>query len=234
MSVITNKIEEAKKALEELKRNRKFKKANAARAEAAELQVQLATCRGKLEVCKNDFNRTIRHEAKSIAEGVQMGADTVIQEQTMWDAAIGYMMVRDAIYSLKSISTFDSVNHAYDMLETAVDLMADRKHSSSSIPKIVGRRGRNVYGYITSNTALQQKQEILDSFFEELKRSGNIEECLALSRNPMDVAAARKSGDLNEHDTALWDSVLGEDAKKDDEEISAADIDSMMDIHRPE
>lgn len=234
MSLITDKIEAAKKALEELKRNRKFKKANAARAEAADLQNQLAVCRGKLEICKNDFNRTIRHEAKSIAEGVQMGADTVIQEQTMWDAAIGYMMVRDAIYSLKTISTFDSVNYAYDMLGTAVDLMSNRKHSTSAVSKIVGRRGRNVYGYITSNAALHQKQEILDSFFEELKRSGNIEECLKLARNPMDTAVARKSGDLSDHDDALWDSVLGGDAKKDDEDISPADIDSMMDIHRPE
>jgi hypothetical protein len=234
MSIITNKIEEAKKAIEELKRNRKFKKANLARAEAAELQNQLAVCRGKLEICKNDFNRTIRHEAKSIAEGVQMGADTVIQEQTMWDAAIGYMMVRDAIYSLKTISTFDSVNYAYDMLGTAVDLMADRKHSAPKLSKIMNRRGRNVYGYITSNAALQQKQEILDSFFEDLKRTGNIEECLALARNPVDIAAARKSGDLGEHDNTLWDSVLGSDAKEAIDDIPAEDIDSMMDIHRPE
>ena len=234
MSTIINKIEDAKKALDELKRNRRFKKANNARAEAAELQNQLAVCRGKLEICKNDFSRTIRHQSKSIAEGVQMGADTVIQEQTMWDAAIGYMMVKDAIYSLKSISTFDSVTYAYDMLGTAVDLMSDRKHSAPVLSKITGRRGRNVYGYITSNAALRQKQEILDSFFEELKRNGDIEKCLSLAKNPADVAATRKSGTLSDGDTALWDSVLGEGTKADDDDISAEDIDSMMDIHRPE
>lgn len=234
MSSIINKIEDAKKALEELKRKRKFKKANDARAEAAELQMQLATCRGKLEICKNDFNRTIRHEAKSIAEGTEIGADTVIQEQTMWDAAIGYMIVKDAIYSLKTISTFDSVTYAYDMLGTAVDLMSERKRIMPKLPNVAGKRGRNVYGYITSSAALRQKQEILDSFFEELKRSGDIEQCLALAKNPVDVAAARKSGDLSEHDTSRWDEVLGEGAKNNDEDISEADINSMMDIHRPE
>ena len=234
MSSIINKIEDAKKALEELKRKRKFKKANDARAEAAELQMQLATCRGKLEICKSDFNRTIRHEAKSIAEGTEIGADTVIQEQTMWDAAIGYMIVKDAIYSLKTISTFDSVTYAYDMLGTAVDLMSERKRIMPKLPNVAGKRGRNVYGYITSSAALRQKQEILDSFFEELKRSGDIEQCLALAKNPVDVAAARKSGDLSEHDTSRWDEVLGEGAKNNDEDISEADINSMMDIHRPE
>ena len=234
MSSIINKIEDAKKALEELKRKRKFKKANDARAEAAELQMQLATCRGKLEICKNDFNRTIRHEAKSIAEGTEIGADTVIQEQTMWDVAIGYMIVKDAIYSLKTISTFDSVTYAYDMLGTAVDLMSERKRIMPKLPNVAGKRGRNVYGYITSSAALRQKQEILDSFFEELKRSGDIEQCLALAKNPVDVAAARKSGDLSENDTSRWDEVLGEGAKNNDEDISEADINSMMDIHRPE
>ena len=196
--------------------------------------MQLATCRGKLEICKNDFNRTIRHEAKSIAEGTEIGADTVIQEQTMWDAAIGYMIVKDAIYSLKTISTFDSVTYAYDMLGTAVDLMSERKRIMPKLPNVAGKRGRNVYGYITSSAALRQKQEILDSFFEELKRSGDIEQCLALAKNPVDVAAARKSGDLSEHDTSRWDEVLGEGAKNNDEDISEADINSMMDIHRPE
>ena len=58
MSAITNKLEDARRALDDLKRKRKFKKANDARAEAVELQNALVTCRGKLEVCKKDFNRT--------------------------------------------------------------------------------------------------------------------------------------------------------------------------------
>lgn len=232
MSAITMKLEDAKRALEAFSRKRKFKKANDARAEAAELQSALATCRGKLEVCKKDFNRTIRTEARNIAEGVSVGADTTIQEQTLWDAAIGYMMVKDAIYSLKTISTFDSVTHAYDMLGTAIDLMSERQRILPKMPKVGPKRDRNIYGYITSNTALEQKQAILDGFFEELKRSGDIEACLATARNPMDVNASRAAGLGENVDPSQWNAVLGDRPNTADlPELDDAALASMMDIH---
>ena len=210
MSAITNKLEDARSALEALKRKRRFKKANDARAESAELLSAMATCRGKLEICKKDFNRTICSEVRNIAEGVSIGADTTIQEQTLWDAAIGYMMVKDAIYSLKTISTFDSVTHAYDMLGTAIDLISERQRVLPKLPKIGPKRSRNVYGYITSNAALEQKQEILDGFFEELKHTGDIEACLAAARLPSEVQASRLTGLAAEGDKDRWNDVLGE------------------------
>ena len=210
MSAITNKLEDAKRALDALKRKRSFKKANDARAEAAELQAALATCRGKLEVCKKDFNRTIRTEARNISEGLSIGADTTIQEQTLWDAAIGYMMVKDAIFSLRTISTFDSVTHAYEMLGTAIDLISERQRVLPKLPKVGPKRDRNIYGYITSNSALEQKQEILDGFFEELKLTGDIEACLAAARLPSEVRAARLTGLGVEGDAQRWNDVLGD------------------------
>jgi len=233
MSAITNKLEDAKSALNELNRKRRFKKANNARTEAAELQSSLATCRGKLEVCKKDFNRTIRTEARNISDGLSIGADTTIQEQTLWDAAIGYMMVKDAIYSLRTISTFDSVTHAYDMLNTAIDLMSERQRILPKMPKLGSKRERNIYGYITSNAALEQKQALLDGIFEELKRSGDIEACLANARNPAAVSSARKSGQLEEPDRSRWDEALGKASSADEIEINEADLNSMSDIHPP-
>lgn len=232
MSAITNKLEDARRALETLKRKRKFKKANDARAEAAELQSALATCRGKLEICKKDFNRTIRSEARSIAEGSSIGADTTIQEQTLWDAAIGYMMVKDAIYSLKTISTFDSVTHAYDMLGTAIGLMSERQRILPKIPKIGPKRDRNIYGYLTSDAALTQKQELLDGFFEELKHTGDIEACLAAARSPLDVNASRATGLGEESNPDHWNAVLGErPGAADMTEPDEAALAAMMDIH---
>lgn len=234
MSAITNKLEDARRALDDLKRKRKFKKANDARAEAVELQNALVTCRGKLEVCKKDFNRTIRTEARSIAEGVSVGADTTIQEQTMWDAAIGYMMVKDAIYSLKTISSFDSVSHAYEMLGAAVNLMSERQRALPKLPKITGTRSRNVYGYITSNAALEQKQQLLDCFFEELKHTGNIEACLETAKSPAEISAARLNGLQGQSDNSRWNDVLGNaPAQPDLSEPDDADLTSMMDIHPP-
>lgn len=237
MSIAT-KLEDARNALREFSRQRQFKKANAARAEAAELQAALAKCRGKLEICKKDFNRVIKTQSRYIAEGRQIGADTTIQEQMLWDAAIGYMMVKEAIYALRSISTFDSVSHAYEMMGTAVDLMSERQRI---LPKLQLRsnKERNIYGYITSNTALKEKQEILDGFFEDLKLNGDIEACLSMARHPNEISADRR-GKANGDDGRgllqddVIDSVLGGDDQKDGEmEISGADIDSMMDIHPP-
>lgn len=236
MSTITNKLEDAKNALNELSRKHKFKKANASRAEAAELQASLAKCRGTLEVCKKDFSRTIRTQKNSIAEGAAIGADTTIQEQMLWDAAIGYMLVKDAIYALKTISTFDSVSHAYEMLGTAVDLMSERQRILSKLPKLPklgGNRERNVYGYITSNTALRQKQELLDGFFEELKKTGDIEACLETAVHPAEARASRNLGSLGETDTDLWASVLGAESTTERVEEDVASLDSLMDIHPP-
>lgn len=234
MSAITRKLEDAKSALNELKRKRKFKKANAAREENAELQAALAACRGKLEICKKDFNRTIRLESRNIREGASLGADTTIQEQTLWDAAIGYMMVKDAIFSLRTISSFDSVTHAYDMLGAAIDLMAERERAKPKLPKLISKRQRNVYGYITSNEALKQKQVLLDCFFEELKQTGDIETCLANTRDPAAVNASRRAGMTSETDTSQWDSVLGRaDDKENAKELEDVNLDSLMDFDPP-
>lgn len=234
MSSISEKYEDVRRALEAFCRKRRFKKANDARAEAAELQSALATCRGKLEICKKDFNRTIRTEARHIAEGVSLGADTTIQEQTMWDAAIGYMMVKDAIYSLRTISTFDSVSHAYDMLGAAIDLISERQRVLPKVPKIGPKRDRNIYGYITSNTALDQKQEILDGFFEELKRNGDIEACLMKTRSPAEVNASRTVGLEAELDSSRANAVLGDRPSPAElVEPDEADLKAWMDIHSP-
>lgn len=232
MSAITMKLEDARRALEALKRKRRFKKANDARAEAAELQSALATCRGKLEICKKDFSRTIRSEVRNIAEGTAIGADTTIQEQTLWDAAIGYMMVKDAIYSLKTISTFDSVTHAYDMLGTAIGLMSERQRILPKMPKIGPKRDRNIYGYLTSDTALQQKQEVLDGFFEKLKQNGDIEACLAEAKSPAEIAAGRVTGGEGGQESR-WGRLDDDQTVANMPDLDESDLASMSDIHSP-
>lgn len=203
MSTMKEKIEEARAAINNIRRNKKFKKANKERIKDVELQNDLAVCRGKLEVCKNDFNRTIKKEARSIAEGKRIGADTTIQEMTLWDAAVGYMLVKDAIYQLKTIATFDSVNHAYDMLGAAIDQITERKYKADKIPKIFSRRERNMYGYVTSSTAVKNKEEILDVIFETLKQTGDIEACLQSAGDSI------QQGTGEDARSNQWDEVLG-------------------------
>lgn len=177
---IMDSLNAARARLEEIVHDYRFQRANLNREEKIALQAALAKCRGKLEVCQKDFARIVREQSKNIREGQSIGADTLVQEQMLWDAAIGYMLVRDAIFSMKTINTHQSVAHAYEMMDLATRQMSGKK---SGLPlKTV--RDRNVYGYVTSEAAYKEKEELLDSFFEQLKSSGDIEECLSHAQHP--------------------------------------------------
>ena len=139
-----------------------------------------AMCRGKLEVCKRDFERTIHQQSKAIREGEAIDADTSIQEQILFDAAVGYILVREAIFSLRSINSHHSISHAYDMMDLATKQMSGKK---SGLP-LKSIRDRNIYGYVTSETAYQLKCDVVSSFFDELRETGDIEECLSHAQRP--------------------------------------------------
>ncbi|MCD8191033.1 MAG: hypothetical protein LUD78_12605 [Clostridiales bacterium] len=118
-SSMTSVLEDAKSQLNDMKQNRKFARINADMKAKSELQYSLGKCRGKLEGCKKDFNRIIRNQSRYIQEGQQDGMDTVINEQNLWDAALGYMLVKGAIFALKTVADYDSITHAYEMLDAA-------------------------------------------------------------------------------------------------------------------
>ena len=239
MSVVTI-VEDARKSMYEFLRKYKFKKANAERAKAAELQAELAKCRGKLEICKKDFNRAIKTQSRNIVEGKRLGADTSIQEQMLWDAAIGYMLVADAIYAMKTIATFDSISHAYELLGIAMDQIHERERLLPKLPKIGKNKERNIYGYLTSDRALKEKEELLDGFFETLKMSGDIEECLSNARRPDFAKSDRREQYVLDGANrpavagpADW-SVLDQDTPAAAPiEFDEASLNAQMDIHVP-
>lgn len=190
---IQDSLNAAKGKLEAMMKDRRFKKANLKREEQIDLMTAQAACRGKLELCQRDFDRIIREQCRYIREGQAIGADTLIQEQMLWDAAIGYMMVRDAIYSLRTINTHTSLAHAYDMLDLVTKTTSGKK---SGLP-LKTIRDRNIYGYVTSSAAYQAKTELLDTFFEELKATGKIEDCLNHAQNPGSREAAVRNACAN-------------------------------------
>ena len=188
---IASTLEKAKVSLEEIKRDKRFKKANLQRKEAVDLQVSLANCRGQLEICMKDFNRTIKTQSRNVREGDATGMDTLLQAQMLWDSAIGYMLVRDAIFSLKSINTSSSVSHAYEMLDEAVRILTGK--NSSFFSRFGSEQERNRFGFITSTAALREKEDMLDTFFEELKMTGDIERCIENARDMRSIEAARRN-----------------------------------------
>ena len=241
---IMEAMEDAKRYLEELKKKRSFKKANLAREEMAELTASLAKCSGKLEICKKDFNRTIRTQSRNISNGQRLGADTMVQEQMLWDAAMGYLLVRDAMFALRTINSYDSVAHAYDLLDAATKQITGKRGSVAKFIHIKSGKTRNEYGYITSATAVKDKEALLESFFDRLKVNGDIEECLNIARNPADQQAERRracaegaapeSGDGgSESRDDLMARLNGVRDSQEPENYSDADIAAMGDIHPP-
>lgn len=237
---ISDMLSDAQSALKAAKKKYKFKKTNLAREEAVALQETLAKCRGKLEICKNDLNRTIKNQSKNIKNGKNSGADTLIQEQSLWDAAIGYMLVGDAIFALETINSYDAVSHAYEMLDVAMKQMTGKKNGFPGHLKIGAAKERNVYGYITSSSALKEKEELLDCFYEELKISGDIDACLSETRIPgarqAELRHAYSSGnepaetsDIDERMNRL-NGVQNASVRAEDFEQR---MDSMTDIHPP-
>ena len=186
---IQDSLNAAKAKLEEAMRDRRFRKANLAREEKIALQTAQAMCRGKLEVCQRDFNRIIREQSRYIQEGQTIGADTMIQEQMLADAAIGYMLVKDAIYSLRTINNHNSLSHAYSMMDLATRHMSGKK---SGLP-LKSIRNRNIYGYVTSDAAYKEKAELLGTFYDELVNCGDIEACLNKARHPNERDAALRN-----------------------------------------
>lgn len=238
---ILDTLDEAKAYLAGVKKKYRFRKARLAQKEAVELQSTLAQCRGKLEICKKDFNRAVNVQSKNIGEGMRVGADTVIQEQILWDSAIGYMLVRDAIFALETISSYDAVSHAYEMLDAAMKQVSGKKNNFPKSMKIGSTKERNAYGYLTSSASLREKEELLSGFFEELKVTGDIEKHLAAARIP-----AAKSGELRHvytQDTVSTEGSSDIDAMmrrlsgvKDDASKNvdlSRYADSLLDIHVP-
>ena len=239
---ITDSLGEVKDYLGQVKRKYRFRQANLTREKAVELQTTLAQCRGKLEICKKDLNRSINTQSRNICEGMKIGADTIIQEQIMWDAAIGYMLVRDAIYALETINSYDSVSHAYEMLDAAMKQIAGKKSGFPGNMKAGNTKERNAYGYITSGAALKTKEEQLEGFFEELKLHGNIEARLANARVPGDRNAELRhsytlSNDTNHASASEIDDYMSRLNGLDSAEVAPVDfeagLDSMLDIQPP-
>lgn len=245
---IMEAMDDAKRHLEEAKKKYRFKKANQAREEMAELTASLAKCSGKLEICKKDFNRTIRTQSRNISEGLRLGTDTMVQEQMLWDAAMGYLLVRDAMFALRTINSYDSVAHAYDLLDAATKQITGKRSSLAQFVHIKSGKTRNEYGYITSSSAVKDKEALLESFFDRLKVNGDIEECLTFTRNPADQQAERrhaciegvapevKDGDQGAPVSSREEMLArlsGVQDSQDSVEYTEADFAEMGDIHPP-
>ena len=233
-------VEESRRALEEYLRRWKFKKANAERARTAELQAAQIKCRGQLEVCKKDFSRLIRQQSATIREGTSLGMDIELNKQVLWDAAIGYMMVKDAIFALNSVNSFDGVNKAYGVMGAVLDNIIEREKKALPISGIRIRIKRNAEGGITFEDAVNAKAELLTSFFDTLVETGDIEACMESAKTPAAVSSERRASYMDKarpesgagSAKGRWSILDADDDESDNVYADMANLDTMDDIHR--
>ena len=229
MASISEMLEDAKASVKQMEKKHNFKKANKDREAAAQLQYDLGLCRAKLERCKKEFNSTIREQSRNITRGRSEKLDTLVQEQILWDAAVGYLLVREAIFALQSVNNYDTVEHAYELLDAAVRQMTGKKEKRKWG---FGRSGeRDSYGYLTSAQMMKQTETAVDSFFEELKKTGDIESCLAAARN-LDNSQTSASG-KSEVEQDL-DRLRQNSGTADDDDDIDEDLLSSNDVRAPE
>ena len=204
MQNLIDRIKKVRKSLAVIAKNRRYHKENLAIEEKAELSAALAQCSGELEVSKMEFSRIIHKQVRFIREGEEQHADTKLQQEMLRSATIGYMLVKDAQYALRSITTFDSLHYANTMLDTAIDLMTDKKRSVPSMRKTGRLTERDDYGYITSAKALKDKETAAIEVVKGLLAGCDIEDCIAQYYNKN----GRSSGDSRK-DTSLEEELFG-------------------------
>ncbi|MCD8159813.1 MAG: hypothetical protein LUE61_01215 [Clostridiales bacterium] len=169
--------------------------------------------------------------------------DVQINEQILWDAALGYMLVKDAIFALGTVPEYDSIAHAYELLEAATRQIANKGSNPFRLKGKIPGKERDEYGYLTAESTLKEKEEVLDGFFDELKQTGNIEECLKNRRSSENVTAERRSqyaektiskgsGQSKRENIAARFNSIPDDASGLDD--MGDDLDAMKDIYPPE
>lgn len=222
--------------LEKMLKKRRFKKANDERKAAVEERTEYMDCAGKLNQALVQFRTTIRSQVIYIKEGTMFHRDTTLQEDELWDAAIGYMLVQDAQYAMKSLFNYDSIQYAYDLLKSVTNYMNGGKPKFAMIPGVRKSKDRNAAGYLTSDKLIREKEAFLETFFEDLKRTGDIEKCMAAARLPAEVEGERRAGTGGKTGGAgsnpLWRGAKSVAADKNEEVVYELDPNDV-DIHEP-
>lgn len=224
---ITDKIEEIKTTLKKLSQEREFKVANKERERKIKMQASIMKCRGQLGASLNDFRRNIRSHVDYLNSGKHSEVDIALREQLLWDACISYMLVRDAINAIETVSSSVNIEYSYKLLDTAIALMNGKKKKTPSYNGLT--KGKVRYDYIKSDDVLKNKTMILESIFEDIKATGDIEACLDAAENNENAVYSGPKGEIDKTSPEYLKSIAGGSTSGDsDSDFNIDDIDSKL------
>lgn len=176
--------------------------------------LEINDCVAKLNVCENEFVKTIWVQCRAVREAREGGFNETEQKKIVINSAVGYLLVKEARFAISTIRSYDSLNIAYDLLENAAFTIQGKKDSAkNSLAKRL--KNRPGYDYIYSPDAYDEKCKIVEEIFEELIRTGDIENCLKRRNSGSQNAAngnVPSDGDQGEKVTFEYDEDKFRDA----------------------
>ena len=83
---------------------------------AVDISVEINECVGKMTFCQNEFRRVIKRQSAAIKQGREEGYTTAVQESMLENAAVGYLLVKEALYAWIRLRVINLMN-IKDLLE---------------------------------------------------------------------------------------------------------------------
>lgn len=194
-------LENAKKALRNLLREAEFSKNNKEREKRIDSLYLQSKCRGQLESMLSSLDQNIRTDQKNIQKGIAGNYDTFASENDLKETAIAYLLIKDAIFVLDTAGNYNGISQAMDTLNLALKKMSGKKLWLQSSLK-VKKPPKKDYGYLNTEDAVKQKEDLVTSVFSELKATGDIETCLSHARYMQKVESIKSIDSLGRTDAA--------------------------------
>ena len=172
---INEMIGNVKKTLKKILRNRKYKKELDEHNRNVDMLQSLMECSGELNQCKSSYFTAIRQQQRNIRNGKEEGFDTTAQRNLLKEAALGYLVVEEAMFSLKSMGSYNQILRAYAMLDSITKDVTGKKGRFSKRRQLDIDDGEDLISQFNSDEKLAELGAKVENHLDELAVTKDIE-----------------------------------------------------------
>lgn len=194
---INEMIGNVKKTLKKILRNRKYKKELDEHNRNVDMLQSLMKCSGELNQCKSSYLAAIRQQQRNIRSGMEEGFDTQPQKNLLKEAALGYLVVEDAMFSLKSMGSYNQMVRAYALLDAITKDVTGKKGRLSKRRQFEDDNGDDLISQFNSAEVVSQLEMKLNNYLDELLVTRDIEGCMKKIRLSSPTATRSEQGNYN-------------------------------------
>ena len=200
ISDVKDKLTEIQKKINKMMKDRRYKKANKFMEWQNEYSAEILKCAGELRKCREELSLVITDTARAIKHGRAEIRNISLQEKELENAAMGYLVVDDAIYALQSVNNYDAINDAFETINLAAKRLYGERPKKKMGTLFRHPEREDFKTYLESDEINDARELVYKDIKENLIASGNIEECLKQYRQNMLKNPKKKTSDVNESD----------------------------------